>query len=395
MDWLFKLLIKDSENVKDVKVRDSYGKVAGVVGIVSNCILCAMKMIIGLIAGSIAIVADAVNNLADAASSVITLVGFKLASMPEDEDHPYGHARIEYIAGMIVSMIIIIVGFELGKSSVQKIINPEPLEFSITVVIILVLAIAIKIWQALFNISAGKKIDSVTLKATGADSRNDVISTTAVLVATLVGHLLDIQIDGYIGVLVALFIIYSGISLTLETISPLLGEAPEDELVKNIETIVMSYPEVLGIHDLVVHNYGPGKIFVSIHIELDARNDIMQSHDIVDQIEFDLHKQLNIEATGHLDPIDMQNPDREPIQDILIEAVKSLDGVLNFHDLRFVPGETHTNVIFDVVISPECKLKKDEITALLQKKIKEYNEKFFIVVNYDINYVNRDLVEIK
>ena len=399
MDKLFKLLIKDYENTKEPAVRDRYGKVAGAVGIISNCILCAMKMIIGLIVGSIAIVADAVNNLADAASSVITLVGFKLASMPEDEEHPYGHARIEYIAGMIVSMIIIIVGFELGKSSVQKIIHPEPLEFSWVIVIILLIAIGIKIWQAAFNVAAGKKINSLALMATGADSRNDVISTAAVLVATVVGYLFEIQIDGYVGVLVAAFIMWSGISLTLETISPLLGETPDDELVMEIENIVMGHADegVLGIHDLIVHNYGPGKIFASVHIEVDSRTDIMKSHDMIDCIEYELNSKLHISATGHMDPIDTQNPLREPVTEIIEKEVRAMsdDGVLNFHDLRFVPGPTHTNVIFDLVLSPECKLDRDEIKQRILAKLKEYNSDLLVVINFDINYVSREVIKRK
>lgn len=257
-NFLFKKFIKNYEDVKNPEVRDSYGKLAGIVGIISNLLLCAMKMLVGFISGSIAIVADAVNNLADASSSIITLMGFKLASLPEDEEHPYGHARIEYIAGMVVSLIIIVVGVELGKSSFDKILHPEPLEFSIYIIIVLLLAICIKIWQALFNVSAGKRINSVTLMATGADSRNDVIATAAVLISIIAGHIFNVHIDGYIGVLVALFIIWSGISLVRETISPLLGEAPDPELVKEIENITLSYDGVIGIHDLVVHNYGPG-----------------------------------------------------------------------------------------------------------------------------------------
>lgn len=386
-NFLFRKFIRDYENVKNPKVRDSYGKLAGVVGIISNLILCAMKMFIGIISGSIAIAADAVNNLADASSSVITLIGFKLASMPEDKEHPYGHARIEYIAGMVVSLIIIVVGVELGKGSVEKILNPEPLDFSPAVVIVLLLAIAIKIWQAMFNISAGKKIDSVTLAATGADSRNDVISTSAVLISVVVGHIFDIQIDGYMGVLVALFIVWSGISLVKETISPLLGEAPDPELVKEIEKITMSNKGVLGIHDLVVHNYGPGKIFASIHIEVDASVDVMISHDLVDNIECQLKKELNIFATAHLDPVNLGDPNREPLARIIGDAVADLDGVLNFHDLRIVPGPTHTNVVFDVVLSPECKISRDEITQLFSDKIKAYNPAFFCVVSYDTNYI--------
>lgn len=388
-NFLFKKFIKNYEDVKDPKVRDSYGKLAGIVGILSNLLLCVMKMLVGFISGSIAIVADAVNNLADASSSVITLAGFKLAALPEDEEHPYGHARIEYIAGMVVSLIIIVVGVELGKSSFDKILHPEPLEFSLSVVIVLLIAIAIKVWQAMFNISAGKKINSLTLVATGTDSRNDVIATSAVLISIIAGYVFDIQIDGYMGVLVALFIIWSGISLVRETISPLLGEAPDPALVKEIENITLSFEGVIGIHDLVVHNYGPGKIFASIHIEVDSAVDVMISHDLMDNIERRLQKDLNIFVTAHMDPVNLSDPNRDSLSRIIADAIAGLDGVLNFHDLRIVPGHTHTNVVFDVVLSPDCKLSKDEITELLCSKVSEYNSTFFCVISYDMSYVQK------
>lgn len=390
-NYLFKKFIKDYEDVKNPKVRDSYGKLAGIVGIVSNMLLCGMKMLVGFVSGSIAIVADAVNNLADASSSIITLIGFKLASLPEDEEHPYGHARIEYIAGMVVSLIIIVVGVELGKSSFEKILHPQPLEFSIYIVIVLLLAICIKIWQALFNVSAGKRINSVTLMATGADSRNDVISTSAVLVSVVAGQLFNIHIDGYMGVLVALFIIWSGIGLVRETMSPLLGEAPDEELVASIEDIALSYDGVIGIHDLVVHNYGPGKIFASIHIEVDSSVDVMISHDLVDNIERRLQHDLNIFATAHMDPVNLSDPNREPLCHIINDTISGLDGVFNFHDLRIVPGQTHTNVIFDVVLSPECKTDREKIDELICRRVKEYNPTFCCVINYDTSYIkNRE-----
>lgn len=387
MDFIFKALIKDYENVKEQKVRDRYGKLAGIVGIVSNLALCIMKYAIGFFTGSIAIMADAINNLADASSSVITLIGFKLAGMPEDKEHPYGHARIEYIAGMVVSVIIIAVGIMLAKESVLKIINPEAIVFSWTAVAVLLIAIVVKILQALFNVAAGKKINSVALIATGTDSRNDVISTTAVLIATIVGGFTDLQIDGYLGFFVAVFIVWSGISLTKETISPLLGESPDIELVRQIHDICMSYEGVIGIHDLVVHNYGPGKVFCSVHIEVDSKVDVMESHDLVDQIEYRLRKELKIFATMHMDPIDMSNPNREPVQDILVKAVSELEGITDFHDLRFVAGPTHTNVIFDIGLAPDCKLSEEEITTVLSQKIKEYDPKFFVVINFDLNYI--------
>lgn len=386
-NFIFRHFIKDWENIKDPKVRDQYGKVAGIVGILSNTLLCAMKILVGLISGSIAIVADAVNNLADASSSLITLIGFKLAGMPEDKEHPYGHARIEYLAGLLVSVIIIVVGLELGKSSAEKIFAPTPTEFSPTVVIVLLLAIGIKIWQACFNISAGRRIDSMTLIATGADSRNDVIATSAVLLSLIIGELFKIQIDGYMGVLVALFIIWSGIGLVKETVSPLLGEAPDPEMVAAIEKIANSYEGVLGLHDLAVHNYGPGRIFASLHVEVDAAVNVMVSHDMIDNIEHQIARQLNIHCTVHMDPINLDDPNREPLKQILMETIASLEGVCNFHDLRIVPGPTHTNVVFDVAVSPECKLSDEELSKKLSDAVTDYNRDFHAVIEFDRAYV--------
>ena len=305
---LIRIFVKDHENTDDPRVRERYGKFAGVVGIVSNLILCIMKILIGLVSRSIAIIADGINNLADASSSIITLVGFKLASQPEDEDHPYGHARIEYLTGLFISIVIIVIGLQLLRTSIDKILHPDPLEFSCLTIIILVAAILIKLWQSLFNRSIGRKIRSVTLMATAADSRNDVISTSAVLISVIVGKFTGIQIDGYMGSLVALFIIWSGIQLVRETTSPLLGEAPDQELVDSIAEIVKKEPGVLGIHDLMVHNYGPGKIFASMHIEVDADGDLMESHDMIDNIEKRIKDELHVEFVVHMDPVKTDDP---------------------------------------------------------------------------------------
>lgn len=388
-DFLCKRFVKNHENTKEPQVREGYGKLASVVGIISNAILCIAKILVGLISGSIAIIADGINNLADASSSVITLAGFKLSAMPEDEEHPYGHARIEYITGMIVSVLIVVVGVELIKSSIDKILHPEPLEFSWSIVIVLLLAILLKIWQAMFNIKVGKKINSVALTATGADSRNDVISTAAVLFSIIIGKMANIQIDGYMGVLVALFIIWSGIGLIKETSSPLLGEAPDPDLVAAISEMVSDFDGVLGIHDLVVHNYGPGKIFASIHIEVDANGDLMESHDMVDNIERQLSKKLHIVLTAHMDPIKIDDPIVALMNEVTTKVTDSLDGISNVHDLRVVPGPTHTNIIFDVVVNPSCKLSNKEIHQTFTDTIKAIDENYFVVINFDKNYVNQ------
>ena len=337
---LIRIFVKDHENTDDPRVRERYGKFAGVVGIVSNLILCIMKILIGLVSRSIAIIADGINNLADASSSIITLVGFKLASQPEDEDHPYGHARIEYLTGLFISIVIIVIGLQLLRTSIDKIMHPDPLEFSCLTIIILVAAILIKLWQSLFNRSIGRKIRSVTLMATAADSRNDVISTSAVLISVIVGKFTGIQIDGYMGSLVALFIIWSGIQLVRETTSPLLGEAPDQELVDSIAEIVKKEPGVLGIHDLMVHNYGPGKIFASMHIEVDADGDLMESHDMIDNIEKRIKDELHVEFVVHMDPVKTDDPLITKMKKIIADALLPLDGVDNIHDFRIVPGKS-------------------------------------------------------
>lgn len=388
-NFLCRIFVKDYENTKDPQVRERYGKFAGIVGILSNVILCAAKILVGVIAGSIAIIADGINNLADASSSIITLAGFKLSSMPEDKEHPYGHARIEYISGMIVSVLIVVVGIELIKSSADKIMHPSPLEFSWSIVIVLLLAIAIKIWQAMFNINIGKRINSLTLTATGTDSRNDVIATTVVLISIIVGKLTGLQIDGYMGCLVALFIIWSGIGLVKETMSPLLGEAPDPELVNAISEMALSYGGVLGIHDLVVHNYGPGRIFASIHIEVDADADMMESHDMIDNIEREMAKKLHIEITGHLDPVRTNDPVVKKMVQLTGEVASQIDGVFNIHDLRIVAGPTHTNVIFDAVVASDCKLSFKEIHDTFQKAIKAVDENYFVVINFDKPYTSQ------
>lgn len=386
-ELLCKWFVKDYKNTEDPVVRERYGKFAGIVGILSNLVLCTAKILIGIVSGSIAIIGDGVNNLADASSSVITLIGFKLASLPEDKDHPYGHARYEYITGMIVSILIVLVGIELGQSSIDKVMSPAPLDFSWTVVLVLVLSIAIKIWQAMFNISVGKKINSMALTATGADSRNDVISTTVVLVSVLVGEFTGIAIDGYMGCLVALFIIWSGFGLVKETISPLLGEAPDEELVSDIRRLALAPEGVLGVHDLVVHNYGPGKVFASIHIEVDADADLMESHDMIDDIEMEAAKKLSLMLTCHLDPIKLNDPLVNKMVALTAQVVGETKGITNAHDLRVVPGVTHTNIIFDIVVEHGCEYSEEEIHDIFEKRIKEVDEKYCVVINFDKSYI--------
>ena len=389
MDRFFaRLFIKNYEDTESPEVREAYGKMAGIVGICSNALLCAAKIGAGLVAGSIAIIADGINNLADASSSVITLMGFKLAAKPEDKEHPYGHARIEYLTGIFVSVAIIIVGVSLLRSSIEKIIEPEMPDLSAVTILILVLAIAIKLWQTFLNVAVGRRIDSLTLKATAVDSRNDVISTCCVLAGTLICKYGGIVVDGWLGLLVAVFIIWSGIQLIRETSSPLLGEGPDEEIVKEIIGITKKYDGVLGIHDLVVHNYGPGKVFASLHLEVDAKGDIMATHDMVDLVEREINEKLRIEAVVHMDPIYVDDPVIEKLRKELEDIISDIDGVESFHDLRAVSGPTHTNIIFDLVLTPGCRSKKEEIRELVDKKIKGLDPTYFTVISFDTAYTD-------
>lgn len=387
-ELLFKLFIKDYNDVKKPQVREAYGKLAGMVGVISNLFLCAIKVIAGVLSASISIIADGINNLSDATSSIITLVGFKLAALPEDEDHPYGHARSEYLAGLIVSIIIIFVGLSLGKSSIGKIIHPETLSFTFLTIAILVISILVKIWQACFNYKAGIKIDSSTLKATAIDSRNDVIATSIVLLSVIITKYTGINIDGYLGVMVAVFIILSGIGLIKETSSPLLGEAPDEDLVKQIAQMALSYDGVLGIHDLVVHNYGPSKIFASIHIEVDASVDILKSHDMIDTIEKELGQQLHIHFVVHMDPIKVDDPVISKVKGPISLCLKDFEGVHSIHDMRCVPGSSHTNIIFDVIMDHNCPTSKKEVIAAVNKVVKEIDPNYFVVITFDKAYTN-------
>ena len=384
--FLIRLFVKDWKNTSDPKVRERYGKFAGAVGIISNLILCAMKILVGIFSKSIAIIADGINNLADASSSIMTLVGFKLSSLPEDENHPYGHARIEYLTGLFVSILIIIIGVQLFRTSLDKVLHPEPLQFSYATVIILIVAIAVKLWQAMFNMGIGRRINSVTLIATGSDSRNDVISTSVVLLSVLVGKFTGLHIDGYMGCLVALFIVWSGIQLVRDTSSPLLGEAPDDSLVESIRDIVSKEPGVLGIHDLMVHNYGPGRIFASMHVEVDADGDLMKSHDMIDNIERRVKEDLHIEFVIHMDPVKTNDPLITHLRQVVEDAFAPLDGVESIHDFRIVPGPTHTNVIFDAVLSSDCTYPESQIRNIAGEALRKIDKNYFAVITFDKAY---------
>ena len=385
-NWLVKKFVHDYENVHDINVRASYGKLSGKVGIFCNAFLFAVKFIMGTISGSVSITADAVNNLSDAASSVISLIGFKMAEKPADEDHPYGHARYEYLSGLTVAVMIILIGFELFKTSFDKVIHPSTVDFSIVLVIVLAVSILIKLWMALFNKSLGKKINSSALEATAADSRNDVISTSAVLVAAVISHFFKINLDGYMGIAVAVFILYSGIGLVKDTLDPLLGKAPEPELVDYIQKKILSYDGVLGTHDLMIHDYGPGRKFASVHVEMAAEGDVLKSHDVIDNIERDFLSKDNLNIIVHYDPIVTKDDIVNDFRSWLMEQVKSIDPHLSIHDLRIVPGNSHTNLVFDCVM-PHCiNMSPSELKAEIRRLVNIKYPNYYCVITIDSSY---------
>lgn len=380
---LAKLFIRDHENVTDPGVRQAYGILCGIVGICFNLILFTAKALAGLFSHSIAITADAFNNLSDAASSIITLVGFRMAGQKPDSDHPFGHGRIEYISGLLVSILIVLMGFELVKSSVSKIFHPEAPDYSPVIIGILVFSIVVKCYMALYNRRIGTRISSVAMKATAIDSLSDVVATTVVLIGTIVSAASGIIIDGYCGVLVGMFILYSGFVAAKDTISPLLGQPPEPELVQQINDIVLSYDNVIGIHDLIVHNYGPGRTLISLHAEVPADGNIITLHDTIDTIEHELRKKLNCNAVIHMDPVSTSDPETLSLKAEVSGYLDQIDPKLSMHDFRIVKGPTHTNVIFDIVIPYDYPVSDQEVMDSITKRIQTNHPDFFTVIEVD------------
>ena len=370
-NFLYKLFVKN-RSPQSPAGRTAYGKLSSSVGIFCNIILFAGKLTAGLVSGSVSITADAVNNLSDASSSIISLLGFKLASRPADPEHPYGHGRYEYLSALFISIFIILIGFELLKSGVDKIIHPENVEFNFIFAGILVFSILLKLWMMFFNTKTGRLINSQTLIATATDSRNDVIATAAVLAASLISYFTGVQLDGYMGVAVSLFILYSGVMLIRDTLDPLLGKAPDRELVEEIRKKILSYPGVISAHDLMVHDYGPGRQFASVHVEMSADADVIESHDVLDNIERDFLQNMGIHMVVHYDPISTNDSFTCEMRKWLSEQVKSIDSRMTIHDLRVVHGTTHTNVIFDCVaphgIGIEDSDLKKKIDSLVKSK---------------------------
>lgn len=383
---LIRWFIKDYDKKKEPAVRTAYGKLAGWVGIFCNIILFIAKFLIGILSGSVSISADAINNLSDASSNIISLLGFKMGSKPADQDHPYGHARYEYLAGLFVAVLIMVIGVELLKTSINKVRNPEPVEFSWVLCVVLLLSILVKAWMLFFNRYMGREIQSETLLATAADSRNDVITTAVVLAASLISHYTSLDLDGWMGILVGLFILYSGFGLIKDTLDPLLGKAPDPELVQYIQQKIMGYEGVLGTHDLMVHDYGPGRLFASVHVEMAAESNVIESHDIIDTIEKDFFEQDNLHMVIHYDPIVTGDEAVGNLRKWLAKKVKLIDQRLTIHDLRMVPGISHTNLIFDCVVPHEFPLSDKEVRNRIQELVSEEYEGYLCVITIDKSF---------
>lgn len=379
---LIRRFVRDADNVQDPRVRGAYGKLAGVAGIVANVVLFFGKLLAGVLSGSVAVIADAFNNLSDAGSSVVTLVGFRLSSAPPDKEHPFGHGRIEYLSALTVAALIMLAGVELATSAVEKILAPEKATFSWISVAILIASIAVKAWMALFNSTIGKRIRSEALAASAADSRNDVLCTAVVLISSVFTRITGINIDGWVGAAVALFVIWSGFSIVRETVSPLLGEAPDPELVQEIHDLVMAEDGIVGIHDLIVHNYGPGRCLVSLHAEVPCDEDILHSHEIVDGIERMLLEKLNIVACIHMDPVDTKDERVADLRAMVATIIGGMDRGLSLHDFRVVFGEQRSNLIFDLVV-PYAAKDVEALKSEIEQKIQEADPHLFAVITVD------------
>lgn len=384
---LSKIFIKNRDDLENPAVRRAYGILSGTLGIVLNILLFAGKLTAGLISGSVAIVADALNNLSDAGSSVITLIGFRMAGQKPDKGHPFGHGRIEYISGLIVSMLIILMGFELGKSSVGKIISPGETEFSVVAAVILAVSVLVKLYMCYYNGRVGKKISSPAMKATATDSLSDCISTTVVLICMFITKFTGFDLDGICGAAVALFIFISGLRAAKDTIDPLLGVPPTEEFVDEIGETVMSHKGILGFHDLIVHDYGPGRRMISLHAEVPADEDLLKTHDTIDNIEKELSAKLGCDAVIHMDPIETDDKITMEAREKIAELVKIIDERVTIHDFRMVTGPTHTNVIFDIVVPYDVKRTEEEIRRDVERMVKTLDENYYAVVCVDKSFV--------
>ena len=380
---LVKLFIKDSENYSDKKVRTAYGVLSSITGIVLNLILAGAKYAAGVISGSISITADAINNLSDAGSSIVSFFGVKISAKPPDKDHPYGHGRVEYISAFIVSFFVLFMGVELLKDSVGKIINPEPVKFSFLSLAILIISILCKLWLGVFNKNLGKKINSAPMMAVMKDSFSDCLATGVAAVSIIVSAFSDINIDGYLGVVVAVFIFIAGFDILKETLGDILGRPPEAEFVEEITDKIMSYPHVCGVHDMMIHDYGPSCRFASVHAEVPSDEDIMELHDIIDGIERDIYNEYGMLTSIHMDPVVINDERINELKKITQDSVSRIDERLSIHDFRVVEGPSHTNLIFDVLLPSDMKCSNREICQKIEDELSKIDERFFCVITVD------------
>lgn len=380
---LVKLFIKDSENYSDKKVRTAYGVLSSITGIVLNLILAGAKYAAGVISGSISITADAINNLSDAGSSIVSFFGVKISAKPPDKDHPYGHGRVEYISAFIVSFFVLFMGVELLKDSVGKIINPEPVKFSFLSLAILIISILCKLWLGVFNKNLGKKINSAPMMAVMKDSFSDCLATGVAAVSIIVSAFSDINIDGYLGVVVAVFIFIAGFDILKETLGDILGRPPEAEFVEEITDKIMSYPHVCGVHDMIIHDYGPSCRFASVHAEVPSDEDIMELHDIIDGIERDIYNEYGMLTSIHMDPVVINDERINELKKITQDSVSRIDERLSIHDFRVVEGPSHTNLIFDVLLPSDMKCSNREICQKIEDELSKIDERFFCVITVD------------
>lgn len=387
---LLRLFVKDYQNTENSGVRTAIGTLSGVTGIVCNVLLFLGKLIAGTLSGSVSITADAMNNLSDASGSIVTLLGFRVADKPADEEHPYGHARAEYLSGLAVAMLILLIGFELVKSSAEKILHPTAVEFSALAAGVLIASIAVKLWMCLFNRKLGKLIDSTALQATAADSRNDCITTSVVLLASVIEYFLDIRVDGFMGLAVAIFILYSGWNLAKETVSPLLGENADPELRQKIVDYVEQQPKVLGYHDLMVHDYGPGQRFASLHVEMDHREDPLECHERIDDMERECLRSHNVHLVIHYDPVVTDDPELTALKERVSDLLRDRDHRLSLHDFRMVQGKQHMNLVFDVALPTDLKGQEDAIQQTLENSLNADGERIYHVkITFDIGAVEQ------
>ena len=385
MNFLVRRFIKNYQDTKDANVRTNIGKLSGIVGIFSNLFLFVIKFMIGTIVHSVSIQADGVNNLTDAGSNIISILSFHLANKPADKDHPFGHERTETIASLFVGILILVLGFETAKESFSKVIHPGSIDFRIASVIILLISIIVKFWMYAYNKKLSKTYDSSLLEATALDSISDVCGTTAVLVSTLLSPVLHFNLDGYMGIVVSGIILYGAYGLLRDMINSLIGEAPDPELVHNIVDRIMAHPAILGVHDMMLHNYGPNKIFASAHVEVDSSKDIFETHDHIDNIEREVKENMNIDLVLHMDPVKVNDPETELYRAKVVEAIHQIDPKWGFHDFRIVSGPTHVNLVFDLVIPFEEKYTQEEIEEMLLKHI-ESDKKIYLVLTIDHPY---------